>query len=98
MTTNKLPSIGDRVWHVFHGMVRSGLVSKVDPPGRPMAYAAVFVTENGGTCCVHGTNPAIMGDTDHWYWTEAEAQAVVDAEADRVRRIRENAKREASGF
>lgn len=79
LTGAHLPVVGDRVWHIFHGVVRSGPVSKVDPPGQPMGYAAVFITENGGTCCVHGANPSVMNDTDGWYWSEAEAQAAVDA-------------------
>lgn len=79
LTGAKLPVVGECVWHIFHGVVRSGTVSKVDPPGQPMGYAAIFITENGGTCCVHGANPAVTNDTDHWYWTEAEAQAVIDA-------------------
>lgn len=92
-----LPSVGDRIWHVFHGAVRSGLVSKVTRPVDPLkGYAAVFVTEAGGTCCVHGANPAIVADTDHWYWAEATAQAVVDAEAALVQRRREIAARSAA--
>ena len=82
-SSTRLPAVGDLVWHVHLGKVRSGRVSKVDPPGRPMGYAAVFVTANGGTCCVHGANPSIKDDTNHWYWTEAEAQAVAELEQER---------------
>ncbi len=32
-------------------------------------------------------NPAIGGDTDHWYKTEAQAQAIVNAKKDRLQRI-----------
>lgn len=80
---SKLPAVGDRVWHVHLGKVRSGHVSKVCPRGHPMGYAAVFVSTNGGICCVHGRNPSIKDDADHWYWTEAEAKAVADLEKNR---------------
>ncbi len=82
-----LPDRGDTVWFVFHGVVHSGPVVRVEPTGKPMAYARVWVQMEKGVTSLHGANPAIGGDTDHWYKTEAQAQAIVNAKKDRLQRI-----------
>lgn len=84
---NILPDRGDTVWFVFHGVVRSGPVVRVEVAGKPMAYPCVWVQMEKGVACLHGANPAIVGDTDHWYETEAEAQTIVNAEKDRLQRV-----------
>lgn len=88
-----LPGPGDTVWFVFHGVVHSGLVARVEPAGKPMAYACVWVQMGKGVTCLHGTNPAIDGDTDHWYLTEAQAETVVNAEEMRRKRIADTHRR-----
>lgn len=85
--TRSLPSLGSTVWFVFHGDVYSGPVVRVEPPGKPMAYACVWVRMGKGLTCLHGANPASSGDSDHWYATAAQAQAIVDAEKEQLRRV-----------
>lgn len=91
--TDYLPVPGEEVWYVWHGnVVRCGTVERVKKPGDPMSmsYAVVVVRDGKGATSLHGRNPGILGDTNHWYATKAEAQAVADEKEARYRGVAEN--------
>lgn len=77
----RLPTVGDEVWFVFHGLVCRGRVARINKPGQPMAYACVFVKfgdkPDAGETCLHGRSPAKTGEGDHWYWSEQDAWNVI---------------------
>ncbi|MEC4720508.1 hypothetical protein RY831_15200 [Noviherbaspirillum sp. CPCC 100848] len=83
----RLPTVGDEVWFVFHGLVCRGRVSRIDKPGQPMAYACVFVKlggkPDGGETCLHGRSSAKAGEGDHWYWSEQDAWNIIAHELER---------------